>query len=44
MQPKDMAMVAGWIDTAITVRDNAEAQRQLAQEVRAVARQLKAIA
>lgn len=44
MQPKDMAMVAGWIDTAITVRDNAEAQRQLAQEVQAVARQLKAIA
>ena len=44
MQPKDMAMVAGWIDTAITVRDNAKAQRQLAQEVQAVARQLKAIA
>ena len=44
MQPKDMAMVAGWIDTAITVRDDAEAQRQLAQEVQAVARQLKAIA
>lgn len=44
MQPKDMAMVAGWIDTAITVRDDTEAQRQLAQEVQAVARQLKAIA
>lgn len=44
MQPKDMAMVAGWIDTAITVRDDMEAQRQLAQEVQAVARQLKAIA
>lgn len=44
MQPKDMAMVAGWIDTAITVRDDVEAQRQLAQEVQAVARQLKAIA
>ena len=43
MQPKDMAMVAGWIDTAITVRDDTEAQRQLAQEVQAVARQLKAI-
>ncbi len=44
MQPKDMAMVAGWIDTAITARDDVEAQRQLAQEVQAVARQLKAIA
>ena len=44
MQPKDMAMVAGWIDAAITVRDDTEAQRQLAQEVQAVARQLKAIA
>ena len=44
MQSKDMAMVAGWIDTAITVRDDTEAQRQLAQEVQAVARQLKAIA
>ena len=44
MQPKDMAMVAGWIDTAITVRDDTGAQRQLAQEVQAVARQLKAIA
>lgn len=44
MQPKDMAMVAGWIDIAITVRDDTEAQWQLAQEVQAVARQLKAIA
>ena len=44
MQPKDMAMVAGWIDTAITVRDDMEAHLQLAQEVQAVARQLKAIA
>ena len=44
MQPKDMAMVAGWIDAAITVRNDTEAQRQLAQEVQAVARQLKAIA
>ena len=44
MQSKDMTMVAGWIDTAITVRDDTEAQRQLAQEVQAVARQLKAIA
>ena len=44
MQPKDMAMVAGWIDTAITVRDDTEAQWQLAQEVQVVARQLKAIA
>ena len=44
MQPKDMAMLAGWIDAAITVRDDTEAQRQLAQEVQAVARQLKAIA